>query len=54
MEEILEERRQISPRTQGNKERKTDYSGVWESPGEHIARKMLLLLQTQIVVFLTI
>lgn len=46
MDEIKEEREgEISTRTQGNKERKTDLLSPWESP-ESTAKKILSVLLT--------
>ena len=42
---------EISARTQGNKERKTNFLSPWESPEEH-HKKMLLVLLTKVVVLL--
>lgn len=53
MGETKEEREgEISTRTQGNKERKPVLSSLRKSLEEQAVRKMLLVLQTKIVVFL--
>lgn len=52
MDEIKEESEgEISTRTRGNKERKTDVSSPWETPEEKAARKIPFVLRTKIVVF---